>query len=323
MEGVAISAVIPTYNRRGHIARAIASIVSDAPVPMEILVVDDGSTDGTADLIREKFGRRVNVIRQPNAGVSAARRRGVLAAKGEWIAFLDSDDEWVRGRSQILANAAAGAPANVDWIFGDTRIVDAKGEGTTLFGEYNFKVDTDIDVIDEPLRTQYPLQISLLQSSLIRRKAIIAAGAFDDELRSSEDFLLGFRIALQSRFAAVPQVVTRLYRTPDLKESSLDRHGQLSPDFHRARMIAFREAAETIGRKHWGGLYEASARRFVLASYENGHFYPHVSKEQFRFGGSFRSIAFQAAVSLGPLGLRLWRQLFPAGGQSLAQRIGR
>jgi len=305
MPAPAISAVIPTFNRRAHIGRALDSILGDPPQPGEILVVDDGSTDGTAELIAETYGAAVRVIVQANAGVSAARRTGVLAAQGDWIAFLDSDDEWVAGRSQALAAAAAAAPPEVAWIFGDTLMVEDGGRETSLFAEHGFSPPAQA-VLDDPMPSQFPFQLSLLQSSLIQREALLMAGCFEERLSSSEDFLLGFRLALRSSFAAIPQAVTRLYRTSDLAASSLDRQGRRSGDFHRARMIAFREAAEAIGKEPWGRLHAEAARQYSLASFHRGEFDPSWSREQFRFGASPKSLAFHAANLMGPPGLRLW-----------------
>jgi len=305
MPGASISAVIPTYNRRAHICRALDSVLGDPPVPGEVLVVDDGSTDGTAELIAAKYGAAVRVIAQPNAGVSAARRTGVLTAKGEWIAFLDSDDEWVAGRSRALVAAAADLPVDVSWIFGDTLVVEDQGRETSLFAEHGFSPPPG-KLLDDPMPSQFPFQLSLLQSSLIRREALLMAGCFEERLSSSEDFLLGFRLALRSRFAAIPLAVTRLYRTADLAASSLDRQGRQSDDFHRARMIAFGEAAEVLGKEPWGRLHAEAARQYSLASFHRGQFDRSWSREQFRFGASPKSLAFHAANLMGPAGLRAW-----------------
>ncbi len=88
-----VSVIIPTFNRRERVLKAIASVVSQTRQPDEIIVVDDGSTDGSSAAIRNNFPT-VTVIRQENSGVSSARNAGIRAATGEWLAFLDSDDEW-------------------------------------------------------------------------------------------------------------------------------------------------------------------------------------------------------------------------------------
>ena len=90
-----ISVVIPLYNKRTSVIRALNSVLSQTIQPEEIIVVNDGSTDGSEQLVNELNHPLVRLINQPNAGVSAARNRGIKEAKGDWIAFLDADDEWM------------------------------------------------------------------------------------------------------------------------------------------------------------------------------------------------------------------------------------
>ena len=96
-----ISAVIPAYNSEKYIARAIDSVLAQYCPPNEIIVVDDGSTDQTAQVVRT-FGDKVILITQDNTGASAARNAGIKAAASEWIAFLDGDDEWLPGHLQAI-----------------------------------------------------------------------------------------------------------------------------------------------------------------------------------------------------------------------------
>ena len=98
-----ISAVIPTYNRRDRLQRALDSVVRQSLSVEEIILVDDGSTDGTADFVRNKFPS-VTVIEQENQGVSAARNVGIQAATTSWIAFLDSDDVWLSDKLEKQVN---------------------------------------------------------------------------------------------------------------------------------------------------------------------------------------------------------------------------
>ena len=299
-----VSAVIPTFNRREHVLRAVRSILSQSLPPDEILVVDDGSTDGTAEALAAGFGKAVRVIRQQNAGVSSARRRGIEAAQGDWIAFLDSDDEWTPERQAVLTHAASGG-SGVDWVFGDTEVV-GEGPSLTLFDEFGLRLEAPLTRFDDPLSTQFPFQFSLLQSSLIRRSCLIDTGAFVEGLRSSEDFLVSFRAALTYSFAAVPDVVTRLYRTPELETSSLSAGWRGDPDYFRARVAAFGEAAELGRAGGWGRLHAQSVRGLCRALADQGSASRKLSMAQFRHDRSPKAFAFAAAALLGPWGVRAW-----------------
>jgi len=92
-----ISVVIPTYNRSHTLARALDSVIAQSVQPLEIIVIDDGSTDDTGTLVKSQYPD-VKLYRQSNHGVSHARNRGIESANGEWIAFLDSDDAWYPGK---------------------------------------------------------------------------------------------------------------------------------------------------------------------------------------------------------------------------------
>lgn len=89
-----ISVVIPLYNKRAHIERALQCILSQTWQADEIVVVDDGSTDGSGEIVRERFGTQVRYLSQDNGGVSCARNRGIAEATGDYVAFLDADDSW-------------------------------------------------------------------------------------------------------------------------------------------------------------------------------------------------------------------------------------
>jgi len=89
-----VSAVIPTFNRGWIMAEAVQSVLDQTYEPLEIIVVDDGSTDNTRDVL-EPFMDRITLLKQENKGVSAARNLGIKNARGEFIAFLDSDDLWL------------------------------------------------------------------------------------------------------------------------------------------------------------------------------------------------------------------------------------
>ena len=122
-----VSVIIPTYNRGSNIERTLDSVLAQTLAPSEILVVDDGSTDGTADWIEAHYGEKVRVIRQQNQGVAAARNRGLKEAKGEYVAFLDHDDIWLPQKLEKQLEVALAHPqvALVSCLWDD---VDENGD---------------------------------------------------------------------------------------------------------------------------------------------------------------------------------------------------
>jgi glycosyltransferase involved in cell wall biosynthesis len=315
-----ITAIIPTFNRRTYVARALESVFSQSKLPDEVIVVDDGSTDGTMDFVTSIYGSRVTLISQPNAGVSSARRTGLQAAQGSWIAFLDSDDEWTVGRMARLSEVAKAMPADVAWVFGDTQLVTDDDDQQTLYGLEGLHPSGPFEIYDDPLPTQFPFQFSLLQSSLVRRSALLNAGGFVEDLRTSEDFLISFRVALRARFAAIAGVVTRLYRTKDLAATSLDSGARRTQAFWRARSIAFAEAAATRGQP-WARHFAEAVRRMHTAV-EDPPARPSISlaMKAARYSPDVKTLTFALASFFGPntvqavagLGGRGRRGHFPA-----------
>ncbi|MDZ4120908.1 MAG: glycosyltransferase family A protein, partial [Candidatus Cloacimonadaceae bacterium] len=117
-KSICISAVIPAYNREKTIARAIDSVLAQKYPAAEIIVVDDGSRDGTRTVV-EGYGDKIRYFHQGNAGAAAARNRGVREAMYGWIAFLDSDDYWVPDHLQRMADAMLATEEKAVLYFSD------------------------------------------------------------------------------------------------------------------------------------------------------------------------------------------------------------
>ena len=114
---ITVSAVIPAYNAGKYVGRAIESVLAQTRKADEIIVVDDGSTDDTAEVV-ERFGDAVRFIRQENAGASFARNTGIEAATSDWIAFLDADDEWLPNKLKLQTEHLERNP-NLVWTTGN------------------------------------------------------------------------------------------------------------------------------------------------------------------------------------------------------------
>lgn len=302
-----VSAVIPAFNRREHLPRAINSALAQTVPVDEIVVIDDGSTDGSADFVQAQYRDRVRVVRQTNTGVSGARRRGIQEARGEWIAFLDSDDEWLPNRNRELLEAAGQVSPDVAWIFGALRIVTDAGEGLTLFEERGLTIKESPQVFPDSLAIQYPYQFPMLQASFIRRSALVELDCFSEGLRSDDDFLAGFQVACRYRFAAVPTVVGKYFRTSDLAASSVVVNGNFGPDYYRSRMLAFERVIRSGRRRPWNSRYASSTRGFCQVSAARGNYIRSLAWQQFRYGGiSPKGVVFLCVAILGRGALRCW-----------------
>ncbi len=202
-----ISVVIPTYNRAAAVREAIASVLVQTRPADEILVVDDGSTDHTAEVLAD-FGDRIRVIAQPNGGVSAARNAGIGHATGDWLAFLDSDDVWLPHRLATLARDLGDPRVGVHVA---EMVLEGPGYEELLLSLRGLTFPQDrADRVDHPLA----LVMSGLSLDAIacRRDWMLAAGGFDTTLRMFEDLDVLTRLALQGPWLFTSEVVCRARR---------------------------------------------------------------------------------------------------------------
>ncbi len=190
-----VSAIVATYNRADLVAQTLDSILAQSYPNLEVIVVDDGSTDGTGEMIRERYGDRVRYFRQDNAGPSAARNRGIEHARGEYVAFLDDDDLWLPTKIEQQVAVLERAP--------DSAVCYTRCGVLTSDGRQTEEIYAVSDegrsgnVFELVLRRA----VMLLQTVMVRREALDEVGLFDQALDISEDTDLFLRLTL--RYPAV------------------------------------------------------------------------------------------------------------------------
>jgi GT2 family glycosyltransferase len=240
-----VSVVIPTYNRARVVLEAIDSVLAQTVTDLEVLVVDDGSTDGTSELIATRFADepRVCYRYQPNAGVTVARNAGLDLATGDYVAFLDSDDTWQPWHLGVTLAALDREPT-AGMIWTETDFVDVDGTVTApsaltrLLSAYRYFSKEDLFSTSSPLATlptdmptgyaDHRLYVGdvfspmlmgnlVLTSTVVMRRARLeAVGRFDERQRVGEDYEFFLRACRAGpvAFADLPDVRYRV-GTPD------------------------------------------------------------------------------------------------------------
>jgi len=195
-----ISVIIPTYNRKKTLARAIQSVLNQSLSPFEILIIDDGSNDGTEEWVKKNFPN-IKYIYQNNHGVSSARNIGIENAYGDWVAFLDSDDEWLPNKLYEQVKAIDSNPeikffhTNEIWIRNGIRVNQMKKH--KKYGGYIFEKCLDICRISP-------------SSALIQKEVFDNIGIFDESLRVCEDY--DFWLRITSKYPVVFLDVPLIYK---------------------------------------------------------------------------------------------------------------
>jgi glycosyltransferase involved in cell wall biosynthesis len=200
---MSVSLVIPTFNHVRLIGEAIESALAQTLGDVEILVVDDGSTDDTPSLLT-RYAGRVRVIRQDNRGLPAARNRGLAAARGTYVAFLDADDVLAPTKLAEQRSVLESAPA-LGWTYCDVRIETvATGAAVTASERFGYAARArDGWLFSELIHGNFIPAIA----PLVRRTALEAAGGFDESLTALEDWDLWLRLSLIAEARYTPAVL--------------------------------------------------------------------------------------------------------------------
>lgn len=270
-----VSVIIPVYNSASSIASAVSSALAQTYKDLEIIVVDDGSTDGTFKVLQE-FGKQITLIRTENRGVAAARNTAIAVAEGEFLAFLDADDTWIPSKLhlqlELFQNPAVGLVYS-DFVTEshDGHVRESYLATKPLAGEGA--------ILERYLRSRF-----LLPSTVVlRRLCVTELGSFKEELSLSEDVEFFARVFTRWHAALVPLALTTRRegehnltadkkRTTDFTILALESIRKI-PNLGKSALQALRQE---LGLQYWWQGYARyqegdilPARQSLIASLRN------------------------------------------------------
>jgi glycosyltransferase involved in cell wall biosynthesis len=251
-----VSVIIPTYNRAHMIGRALHSVLSQEFTDFEVIVVDDASTDDTEAVVRAIGDPRIRYIRERrNGGPNAARNRGMRAARGEFLAFLDSDDEWLPGKLEKQLARFAELPDSVGAVYTGVETIDDDGTVSHFVPEHRGRIHSSL------------LARNVLhgasQSIMIRRSVAQEAGEFDVRYPAIGDYDYWLRVSACCEIEAVPDVLARYHNVGSSNRVSRSIRNNLL-----GREIFFQKHRADMERAGVAHLFlEESARRRLKAAF--------------------------------------------------------
>jgi glycosyltransferase involved in cell wall biosynthesis len=268
-----VSVVIPAFNGADYIGETIESILAQTYRPLEVLVVDDGSTDRTAEIV-QRFGDPVRYFRQENAGTAAARNRAVAESRGEFIALLDQDDLWVPHKLERQIPRFAEDP-RIGLVFAGIEFFDTHSGKITS----TYFPGAELTLCDLLAHAVLPVQ-----TMLFRRSALEKIGPFDTTLGGTDDWDIGIRMAAEFRIVGVDETLgrVRLHETQQGRNTDrmfhnamrvLDKNAQIRPGSRECE-IAVRKGRDILREHQYGCIkgraFEAwNAGRYLAAAMQS------------------------------------------------------
>lgn len=242
--------IIPTYNRRELVRRAIGTVLAQTREVQEIVVIDDGSTDGTGEALAQAFGDRIRYVHQPNGGVSAARNHGLRIARGRFLALLDSDDEWMPTKTERQVEWLNAHP-DFGMVLCDVMRTNGSGDPVDRFcRREQLPVDGDV------LRWVLLNPALAPASAMMRREVYESVGGFDETLPTGEDLDFHLRVAARWPIGVVEEMLVRAMRGHD----GLSSLARTYDDYVR---VIERAASQAVGRVAQSDIDRALARAYA------------------------------------------------------------
>lgn len=313
-----VSVVIPTYDRAGVLSRAIDSALAQAVDDLEVVVVDDGSTDETRAVVAGYEDPALRYVRQANAGANAARNRGIAEADGAYVSLLDSDDELLEGHLPAVLDALRRSPPSVRGaVTADARV----GEGPA--GEERVEKVTRPGATGERLGVDDVRDVNVLggfSSTTFEREAFEDVGPLDESMPAAQDYEFFLRYLRAYEIVCVDRVLVHSHVGADsisvdadrkrrANEALLERHGDVLSDRRRARQ----RFAEGIAAARAGDLADAraafarslrrrpqaSAAYFYLATLTGRTGFEHCYRVPYRLRGLYHRLTLDGASPRG------------------------
>jgi glycosyltransferase involved in cell wall biosynthesis len=284
MDQALVSVIIPVFNGEKYIRCAIDSVLEQDYQPIEIIVIDDGSSDATLDILRD-LGNEISIYQQPNKGSAAARNLGIRMAKGSYIAFLDADDYWFPGkiRAQMKALQATGCKmAFSRFLFWNVSDDDAWPDPASLLVQN--PAGPEENSLVEPRWVYADLLLDCVvwtSTVLIYKEELNRIGGFNEDLRKGQDYELWLRLSKSVQMAFLAQV-TALYRIHhesithapstrcyeyEIISKAVRNWGIIGPDGRspgkKAVIQRIRRAAYNFSSSHWKWGDTATGMKFL------------------------------------------------------------
>lgn len=255
---VRVSVVIPAFNSAGTIVRAVESVLRQDEPNLEIIVVDDGSTDRTAELLAARYPEQVIVFRQENRGAAAARNRGIAAARGEFVAFLDADDEWEPGKLRLQTERLE-ANLGAALCFADMSHWEHGRKVNRSYLRERGLGACEGRIFDRLLQECFIFTPTVV----VRRTVFDTVGHFDESLRICEDYDLWLRIAERFELIFVDVPLLKRHRTGDnltgnrllFAQSLVALFGRLQAE-QKGNRVRERIIACRLADAHYNAAYE-------------------------------------------------------------------
>jgi glycosyltransferase involved in cell wall biosynthesis len=297
-----VSVIVPTYNRRHLLELSVESILNQSFSVSEIIVVDDGSSDGTPEAVgrlldeNPRWREKVRFLYQENQGQSAANNAGIAMAKGKWLAFNASDDIWLPNKLELQFQSLGKAGAEYGVCFSDAWFMNNPYMKKTVFTASGVDPVQMFGVVRDAVRLigsgGHPVW---MQTALIRADLVNAVGGVDRTLRYSEDHDFMFRLSLHTKFCFVSIPLVLIDRSP-----AVTRHSGVAKDWHKEEFclgmdqkrlekqlaLSERQPAEIqdLARNQLGSMHQAWANLHI---------------HQGRFAEARKSIAAAARYGMG------------------------